>query len=447
MRRPVTDVDIPETRYANSDGVHIAYQTVGDGPVDLIFANGIWSNVELMWEQPMWARFLDRLASFSRLTLFDMRGIGCSDRGPEAPLLELQRDDVGAVMDGVGIERGFVFGVARAASMMTLFAATHPDRTEGLILYAPVAKTVSTDAWPYGRSPEEQRAFFERFVREVGTGRNLAIQAPSVASDEAFVRWWARFERLVASPGAYEELARIVGGVDVRPVLPTIHVPTLVLQRTDDRINWQGRQVAAEISDSRYVELPGVDHIPFVGDADALLDEVQEFVTGTRPVHVPDRVLATVLFTDIVGSTERQASIGDRAWKELVERHHAAVRDLVSRFGGHEQDTAGDGFFVRFEGPARAIQCARDIASSVTRMGLEVRAGVHTGECEIVDGKCAGLAVSIGARVAGLAGPSELLVTQTVKDLSAGSGFTFAEAGTHRLKGVPGSWSLYRVEA
>jgi len=440
--------ELPQTRYAKApDGTSIAYQVVGDGPVDLVYASGIWSNVELMWEHPLWAHFLKRLVRFSRLILFDMRGVGLSDRGPEPPVLELQRDDVGAVMDAAGSEDAIVFGGASAATMAMLFAATHPDRTKALILYAPVAKTVSTPDFPYGKTPEEQAVFFERFVREVGTGRNLQLQAPSIAGDERFVEWWARFERLVASPSAYEELARIFTEVDVRDVLSAIHVPTLVIHREGDRIvlERQARYVADQIANATYVELPGEDHVPFVGDADAILDEVERFVTGRRPIARTDTVLATVLFTDIVDSTRRQAELGDAGWKDLVERHNAVVRDLLKEYRGEEQDTAGDGFFVRFDGPARAIRCAQHIVGSVRPFGIEIRAGLHTGECEIVDGKCGGLSVSIGARVMANAGPSEVLVSQTVKDLVAGSGLAFEDAGEHELKGVPDRWRLYRA--
>jgi len=441
-------VKIPETRYAKApDGTSIAYQVLGDGPVDLVYASGIWSNVELMWEEPRWAHFLERLAKFSRLILFDMRGVGLSDRGPEPPVLELQRDDVGAVMDAAGSSDAIVFGGARAATMAMLFAATHPDRTRALVLYAPVAKTVATPDFPYGKTPEEQRVFFERFVREVGTGQNLALQAPSVAADEPFVRWWARFERLVASPSAFEELGRIFTDVDVRDVLRAIHVPTMVIHRRDDAIvlERQARYVADQIHGATYVEFPGEDHLPFIGDADAIVDEVEQFVTGRRPIRETDKVLATILFTDIVDSTRRQAELGDREWKELLQRHHGIVRQLLTQYRGEEQDTAGDGFYVRFDGPARAIRCAQDIIETVRPLGIEVRAGLHTGECEIVDGKCSGLSVSIGARVMANAGPSEVLVSRTVKDLTAGSGVTFQDAGEHELKGVPDRWHLYRV--
>jgi class 3 adenylate cyclase len=350
-------------------------------------------------------------------------------------------------MDAAGSEEAIVFGGARAATMAMLFAATHPERTKALILYAPVAKTVSTPDFPHGKSAEEQAMFFARFLVETGTGKNLELQGPSVAADERFVEWWARFERLVASPSAYEELGRILTEVDVRDVLSAIHVPTLVIHRKDDAIvlERQARYVADQIAGATYVELPGEDHVPFVGDADAILDEVERFVTGRRPIREIDAVLATVLFTDIVDSTRRQAALGDAGWKDLVERHHGIVRERLQEYRGEEQDTAGDGFFVRFDGPARAIRCAQSIVESMSPLGIEVRAGVHTGECEIVDGKCGGLTVSIGARVMAHAGPSEVLVSQTVKDLIAGSGLDLEAAGEHELKGVPDRWRLYRV--
>ncbi len=441
-------MNTPETRYAKApDGTSIAFQVVGQGSLDLVFANGIFSNVELMWDQPLWSHFLERLASFSRLILLDMRGAGCSDRGPEPPVLELQRDDLAAVMDAAGSKTATIFGVARAASMAMLFAATHPARADALVVYAPVAKTVRSDDFPYGRTPEEQEAFFERFVGEMGTGRNLDLQAPSMVGDERFTRWWSRFERLVASPSAYEELARIFASVDVRSVLPAIHVPTLVLARTGDLIAdaRQSRFVAEQIPGARYVELPGIDHIPFVGDTDALLDQIEEFVTGMPPAAAFETVLSTVLFTDIVDSTARQAALGDRAWKELVLAHHAVVRDALARWRGVENDTAGDGFYATFDGAARAIHAAREVTERIRNLGIEVRAGVHTGECEIIDGKCGGLAVSIGARIASNAGPSEVLVSQTVKDLVAGTGLVFGDAGEHEFKGVPDRWHLYRV--
>ncbi|MGA7227893.1 MAG: adenylate/guanylate cyclase domain-containing protein [Acidimicrobiia bacterium] len=434
------------TRYAEKGGVHIAYQTVGEGP-DLIFSSGIFSNLDVMWEEPRFAHFLGRLAAFSRLTVFDMRGVGLSDRGAEPPIIERQRDDVGAVMDAMGVESAIVFGVARAAVMSMMFAATHPERTEALILYAPSVKRVATEEFPEALSPDLQEEFASRFVSEMGTGKNVSIQAPSLAGDERFVKWWARFERLVATPSRYRELAQILTDLDVRQVLPAIHVPTLVLQRSGDLIvpASQGRYAADHIAGARYVELPGEDHLPIAGNSDAVLDEVEEFVTGSRPAPKTNRRLTTVLFTDIVDSTVHQALVGDREWKQLVETHNQIVRRHLSRLGGSEQDTAGDGFYAVFDGPARAIECAHSVMIDLKPLGLEVRAGVHTGECEIADGKCAGLAVSIGARVMGLAGPSEILVSQTVRDLTVGGDLRLEPAGEHELKGIPDRWRLYRV--
>jgi class 3 adenylate cyclase/pimeloyl-ACP methyl ester carboxylesterase len=433
-------------RYAVHDGVHIAYQVVGDGPIDLVYSSGIWSNLEIMWEWPAWARYLNRLASFSRLILFDMRGIGLSDRGPEPPVAELQMDDVRAVMDAAGSETAAIFGGARAAAMMLLFAATYPERTRALILYAPAAKTTRSPDWPYGRTDEEQQRFFERFAGEMGTGRNLDIQGPS--HDERFKQWWARFERLGNSPGAWRERAEILASLDVRQALPHIQAPTLVIQRTGDRVSSvaQGRAVADRIPGSKFVELPGDDHISFLGDSDAIINEIEEFLTGAHQAPDTDRVLATVLFTDIVGSTERAATLGDRAWRDLLEAHHAVVRRELAIHRGTEVDTAGDGFMARFDGPARAIRCALAIATAVQSLGIEIRAGVHTGECEVTVTGLAGIAVHIAARVAAGAGPGEVRVSSTVKDLVAGSGIRFVDLGAHSLKGVPGAWVLFAVE-
>ncbi|MGZ4212787.1 MAG: adenylate/guanylate cyclase domain-containing protein [Actinomycetota bacterium] len=418
---------------------------MGDGPIDLVYSPGIWSNLEIMWEWPAWADYLDRLASFSRLILFDMRGVGLSDRGNQAPILELQTNDIGAVLDAAGAETAAVFGGARAGAMAMLFAATHPERTRALILYAPVAKTVAAPDWPTGKSEQEQRRFVERFTSEMGTGENLDLQGPSF--DPSFKTWWARFERLVATPGAYEELAQIFTPLDVRQVLPHIQAPTLVLHRAGDRIvnSAQGRAVAEAIHGARFVELPGEDHIPFLGNTDVLVDEVEEFLTGVRPAPKTDRILATVLFTDIVGSTERASAMGDKPWRDLLQRHHAAVRIELQRFHGREVDTAGDGFFATFDGPARGIRCAEAIRESLRGIGLEIRSGLHTGEVEIIGDKISGIAVHIGARIAARAEAGEILTSSTVKDLVAGSGLTFEDRGSHQLKGVPDEWRLFAV--
>ncbi len=366
-------------RYALNGDVHIACQVVGEGPLDLVYSMGIWSNLEIMWEWPAWAHYLERLASFSRLILFDMRGIGLSDRGSEPPILELQAGDLRAVMDAVGSERAAVFGGARASAAAMLFAASYPERTQSLVLYAPVAKSARSEDWPYGKTEEEQRAFFSRLVAEMGTGDNLELQGPSY--DQRFKAWWARLERLVATPGAYRELAGVFQAIDVRQVLPLISVPTLVLHRTEDRIVPvdQGRAVAERIEGARFVELPGIDHIPFLGDWESLAGEIQEFLTGARPAVERDRVLTTVLFTDIVGSTARAAAMGDRAWRELLAEQRRVVRRQLAAFGGVERDTAGDGFMASFDGPARAIRCALASVSTVRELGVEIRAGIHSG--------------------------------------------------------------------
>ena len=438
-------VDKP-IRYAINGDVHIAYQVVGDGPIDLVYTPGIWSNLEIMWEWPPWARYLGRLAAFSRLVLFDMRGVGLSDRGSQPPILELQADDVRAVMDAAGCESAAVYGGARGAAAVMLFAASYPERVRALVLYAPIAKTLRSADWPYGKTEEEQRVFYERFISEMGTGENLDVQGPS--HDQHFKKWWARFERLVTAPGAYRELARILTELDIRGVLSSIQAPTLVLSRVDDGVvpAPQARAIAERISKARYVELPGVDHIPFLGDWERLMAEIEEFLTGDRPAPDPDRVLATVMFTDIVGSTERAAALGDRRWRELLSEHRAFTRQQLAAFRATERDTAGDGFMATFDGPARAIRCARAIVETVRGLGLDVRAGIHTGECELVETGLAGIAVHIAARVTDAAGPGEVLVSSTVKDLVAGSEIRFVDLGPRPLKGVPDEWHLYRVE-
>jgi class 3 adenylate cyclase len=420
---------------------------LGDGPIDLVYTNGIWSNLEALWEEPRWVRYAERLASFSRLIVFDMRGVGLSDRGGEPPFLELMVEDAGAVMDAASSETAALFGAGRAGVMAMLFAATHPERVRALVLYDTWAKNLRSDDHPYGATTAEDDAFVNRFVAEMGTAQNLDLQAPSGLGDERFVRWWARFERLITSPAGFRELAEVRRNSDVRAVLPLIQAPTLVLHRAGDRIVPvdQGRYLGQAIPNARFVELAGDDHIPFVGDADAIVDEVQEFLTGARPIPDTDRVLATVLFTDIVDSTERAAALGDRSWRELLQQHHALVRSELERFRGVEIDTAGDGFMASFDGPARAIRCACAIQDAVSQLRLEIRAGVHTGECERIGDKLSGIAVHIAARVAGTAGPGQVLVSQTVRDLVAGSGIEFEDRGEHRLKGVSETWRLFAV--
>lgn len=441
----------PKTEYARSGDVHIAYQVVGRGPLDLVYVPGWVSHVELAWEEPTMARFLHRLASFSRLIVFDKRGTGLSDRVPDdkLPTLEDRMDDLRAVMDAVGSERAAVFGVSEGGNLCTLFAATYPERTTALVMYGTFAKRIWSPDYPWAPTPEKRQQDYEFVEREWGNLMDIAHYAPSKIGDDAFSRRTAAYMRRSASPGAAVALLRMNTQIDIRHVLPTIRVPTLVVHRTGDRdVNVEeGRWLAARIPGTRFVELPGDDHLPWVGDQDAILDEIQEFLTGVRQSPEFDRALATILFTDIVGSTELAARLGDRAWQDLLEHHHLLVRRELTRFRGREMDTAGDGFFATFDGPARAIRCACSIRASVSQTGIKIRAGLHTGEVELAKEKVGGIAVHIGARVAATAQPSEVLVSSTVKDLVAGSGIRFTERGTHVLKGIPGEWQLFAVMA
>ncbi|MBI4591128.1 MAG: adenylate/guanylate cyclase domain-containing protein [Candidatus Rokubacteria bacterium] len=437
-----------ETRYAKSCDVHIAYQVTGSGPFDLVFVPGFVSHVELQWEDPRWAHFLTRLGSFCRLIRFDKRGTGLSDRVGSIPTLEERMDDARAVMDAVGSNRAALLGISEGGPMCALFAATYPERTSTLIMYGAMARYAWAPDHPWGRTREE----FERRLKAVeqtwGMGADLTMFAPSLVNDDSYRKWWATYERAAASPGAVMAVLQMNWGIDARPVLPAIRVPTLVLHRTGDRVVKveQGRLIAERIPGAKYVELPGDDHVPSAGDADTLLDEIEEFLTGVRHGPEPDRVLATVLFTDIVGATERAAELGDRRWRELIARHHALVRKQLERYHGREIDTAGDGFLAAFDGPARAIRCAGAIGDAVGPLGIRIRAGLHTGECEVIGGKLGGIAVHIGARVAALAAPDEVLVSSTVKDLVAGSGLRFQDRGVCSLRGVPGEWRLFAVE-
>ena len=439
----------PETQYAKSGDVNVAYQVVGDGPFDLVFVPGWISNVDLMWQEPTHERFLRRLASFSRLILFDKRGTGLSDRVPNdrLPTLEERMDDVRAVMDAAGSEQAALFGYSEGGNLSTLFAATYPGRTRALVTFGIFAKRIWSPDYPWAPKPEQREQEYELVEREWGRDMDLGSLAPSVAEDEAFKRWMTAYFRRSASPGAAVTLLRMNTEIDIRAVLPTIGVPTLVLHRTGDldaKVE-EGHWIAKQIPGARFVELPGVDHLPWVGDQGSILDEVEEFLTGVRHGPEPERVLATVLFTDIVDSTARAAALGDRRWRDLLEGHHARVRRQLERFRGQEIDTAGDGFFASFDGPARGVQCALAVVDAMADLGISVRAGLHTGECEVVDGKMAGIAVNIGARVAAQADADEVLVSSTVKDLVAGSGIRFAERGRVALKGVPGEWQLYAV--
>jgi len=440
----------PKTEYAKSGDVHVAYQVLGEGPPELVFVPGFVSHVEHFWEDPSLARFLRRLASFSRLAFFDKRGTGLSDRVSDVavPTLEERMDDVRAVMDAVGFERAAIFAPSDAGSMAILFAATHPQRTTALILYGTFAAGAKEPGYPWGGTPAEWEAAAERWQEKWGrVVFALERFAPSKVGDERYTDWFGRLERLAASPGAAATLARMNGEIDVRHVLPSVSVPTLVLHRSGERVVVveEGRYIAERIPGAKYVELDGADHWPWLGDANSVLEEMQEFLTGTREPTEPERVLATVLFTDIVGSTERAVELGDRRWRDLVEDHHALVRSELARFRGREIDTAGDGFFATFDGPARAVRCACAITKGVKPLGLEVRAGLHTGECELIGDKVGGIAVHTCARVASLAQPGEVLATRTVKDLVAGAGIEFVDRGVARLKGILDEWQLFAV--
>jgi pimeloyl-ACP methyl ester carboxylesterase len=442
-------VDAPEVRYARSGDVNIAYQVTGQGPFDLVYVMGWVSNIEAFWQEPSVARFFERLASISRLILFDKRGTGLSDRVPidQLPTLEQRMDDVRAVMDAVASERAALMGVSEGGPMCALFSATYPERTSHLIMYGSYAKRVWDPEYPWAPTPEQRRRWYELLERDWAKGGDITTLAPG--ADDRLRRWWVRYLRMSASPAAAIALGKMNAQIDIRSLLPAIRVPTLILHRTGDLdIDVGGSRLMAErIPRAKFVELPGNDHLPFVGDSDAILDEVEEFLTGTRQHAPSDRVLATLLFTDIVGSTERAAHLGDRRWRALLESHNIVVREQLARYRGREVDSAGDSFLATFDGPARAIRCACAIRDELARLGIRVRAGLHTGECELVGEKVRGIAVHTGSRVAAIAASGEVLVSSTVKDLVAGSGIEFEDRGLHALKGVPGQWPIFRVAA
>jgi pimeloyl-ACP methyl ester carboxylesterase len=437
-------VETPQTRYAKSGDVHIAYQVWGEGPVDLVFFPGFVSHVEYAWEEPSVARFLNRLGSFARVIAFDKRGTGLSDR-VDISGIERRMDDVCAVMDATGSERATLFGISEGGALAAVFAATHPERASTLVFYGAFARLLEADDYPFGLSPERLSSFADHLEAQWGTGVALGAWAPSVRDDVRLRRWWAEFQRLAASPGAAVAFIRTYAEIDARDVLSAITVPTLVIHRVGDIMVTipHGRFLAEHIPGARLLELPGADHLFFAGDQDGILDAVEEFATGTRATIKPDRVLATVLFTDIVGSTARAAELGDRRWRDLLEAWQAQVRKLLERYRGREVNTTGDGFLATFDGPERAIHCATAIARESPPIGIDVRAGLHTGLCEIVGEDLGGIAVHTAARVVAEAEPGEVLVSSTVKDLVAGSGITFADRGLHALKGVPDEWRLF----
>ena len=445
--------ELPETKYAQSGDVSIAYQVFGEGPIDLVVAPGSVSHIELNWEQPLFARQMWRLASFARVILFDKRGTGLSDRAAGIPTLEERIDDIRSVMDAAGSERAALMGISEGGPMCILFAATHPDRTSALILYGTYSRTAWAPDYPWGASLEGMEERFERTRQEWGTleftrRRMKEWLAPSMADDPAFVEWAARACRSGASPGAVVALHRMNRDIDVRDALPSIHVPTLVLRRENDKVVGlaEVRYLADRIPGAKLVRLPGVDHLTFVGDSAALADEIEEFLTGQREDREVDRVLATVMFTDIVDSTRHATEVGDRRWKELLADHDTLSRREIERFRGRPIKSTGDGVLATFDGPVRAIRCACAIRDSLRTLGIDIRAGLHTGEIELRPEDISGIAVNIASRILDQAGAREVWVSRTVNDLVAGSELKFENKGSHNLKGIESEWQLFSVK-
>jgi len=440
---------VPETRYAGDGDVRIAHQVFGDGPIDLLFAIGGLTPIDVGWEDPGFARFMRRLATFSRVVIFDSRGWGASRTAVDTvPTLEQWADDLRLVLDTVGSERAAVVGHYAGAAMSTFFAAAHPDRVSSLVLIDASARMLRAPDYPIGMPASARDRLIGGFVETYGTGDDVVANARSRVHDEPFRRWWARCERLANGPVGAGAYWRALSGRDMRAVLPALRVPTLVLHRAGDpfiRAD-HGRYLAEHIPGARYVELEGEDHLFFVGDTERMLDEIEVFLTGAAAGGEPDRLLASVLFTDIVGSTDTAAALGDRRWRDVLDRHDALTREHVQRFRGRVVKTTGDGALATFDGPARAIRCAVSLRDAVSAAGVELRAGIHTGEIEQRDGDIGGIAVHLAARVQALAREREVLVSRTVADLVAGSGIAFSDRGEHELKGVPGRWRLLAVD-
>ena len=439
----------PETMYARSGDVNIAYQVIGDAPLDLVFVMGWVSHMEYFWREPSFARFLHRLASFSRLILFDKRGTGLSDRVPinQLPTLEQRMDDVRAVMDAVGSERAALCGVSEGGPMCSLFAATYPEKTLALVMIGTYAKRIRDAEYPWGPTAEQREQFFEVMRKQWGGPVGIDERAPSVADNPEFRDWWATYLRMGASPGAAVALTQMNAEIDVRNVLPSIRVPSLVIHRTEDQCLKveEGRFVADRIPGAKFVEFPGVDHLPFVGDQDAILDEVEEFLTGVRHPIEPDTVLATVMVARLVGIKEQVERLGPDRWAEWWRRLHAHITKEIEWFRGREIDILENRLLAIFDGPARAIRCATAITEYASRLGVQTCTGLHTGECEIVDNQVSGTAAQMCVCVANEAEPGEILVSSTVKDLVAGSGIGFEERGIHALAEC-GEWRLFSVQ-
>ena len=436
-------------RYARTpDGLSLAYRVIGDGPHDLLWVPGFVSHVEALMDAPESRQLVEALAAFARVIVFDRRGQGLSDRPPLPGTLEQGTDDIGAVLDAVGSEGSALLAFSEGGPMSMLFAATFPERVRALALWGTYARILAGDGYEIGASAEQFGRLTERIETSWGGPILARTFAPSRADDGEFMDGWARFLRQASSPRGAVDLLKMYEQLDVRDVLPAIAVPTLVLNRSGDRLTpmaW-ARYLCEHIPGARLVEIPGDDHLMWTEHADLVVGEIEEFLTGSRHEREPDRVLATVMFTDIVGSTERAAQLGDRDWRRLVERHDGLVRRAIDRYRGRPIKTLGDGFLATFDGPARGIRCARALTEQVRELGIEIRAGLHTGELEAMDGDVGGMAVNIGARVSALAGPGEVLVSGTVRDLVVGSGIEFADRGTYPLKGVPGEWRLFAVD-
>jgi class 3 adenylate cyclase len=438
----------PKTKYARSGDVSIAYQVVGDGPMDLVYVPGFVSHVELIWELPPAVHMIERMASFARLILFDKRGSGLSDPVVGAPTLEERMDDVRAVMEAAGSERAALLGVSEGVPMSILLAATHPELTTGLVLYGGMARSTWAPDYPWATPADALIESSLEMAPHMFEGAAIEVMAPSMADDAGAREAFARFQRYAATPAMLEQVFLMFLDIDVRAILPTIDVPTLVLHRRGDQaVNRRGAEwMAGQIPGAKYVELKGIDHALYAGDSDAVVDEIEEFLTGARRATEIDRVLATVMFTDIVDSTQRAAAMGDRPWRDLLKAQNDAIRRELVRFSGREIKTLGDGMLATFDGPARAIRCALAVTEAVKPLGIEVRVGLHTGEVELVGDDVAGIAVHIAARVGALAGTGDVLVSSTVKDLVAGSGISFSERGEHELKGIPDQWRLFAVD-
>lgn len=436
-------METPRTRYAKSGPVHVAYQVFGEGPVDIVMAPGFVSHIENYWTEPRLARWLEKLGNGCRVVLFDKRGTGLSDQVQELPAMDDRMDDVRAVMDAVGIERGAIFGISEGGSLAALFAASHPDRCTALVLYGAFARF---SAW--FPTQEDLEALFEYIDTDWGSGESLPMFAPNYSEDQMLKDWWGRFERLGANPGAAMTLMQMNSQIDISNVLSSIRIPTLVIHRAGDvTVNIEGgRELARLIPDAKLVELGGEDHRPFVGeDPDAIIDEIHQFLVGAKPVDASERTLATVLFTDIVGSTERAETLGDQRWRDLVRVHDDIVRRELKHFRGREIKSLGDGFLSIFDGPGRAMRCAVAITNGMRHLGIEVRAGLHTGEVELSDGDVHGIAVHIASRVMQQAGPGDVCVSRTVRDLVAGSPVAFRSMGPKQLAGVEEPMELYAV--